>query len=106
MLYGVVGNLKGHIQKGQEKFFVFHQLQQFKMLSRPMKGLLLSFIVVFFIAALALWVAKIPVVKYYGFEAVFFSVIFGLIIRNCFGIPEWLKPAIQGEYFIKIGVVM
>lgn len=76
-----------------------------KMLSRPMKGLLLSFIVVFFIAALALWVAKIPVVKYYGFEAVFFSVIFGLIIRNCFGIPEWLKPAIQGEYFIKIGVV-
>ncbi|MBR6496291.1 MAG: putative sulfate exporter family transporter, partial [Rikenellaceae bacterium] len=76
-----------------------------KMLSRPMKGLLLSFIVVFFIAALALWIAKIPVVKYYGFEAVFFSVIFGLIIRNCFGIPEWLKPAIQGEYFIKIGVV-
>ena len=36
-----------------------------KMLSRPMKGLLLSFIVVFFIAALALWIAKIPVVKYF-----------------------------------------
>ncbi|MBQ7998890.1 MAG: putative sulfate exporter family transporter, partial [Bacteroidales bacterium] len=75
------------------------------LLKRPVKKLLGGFIFVFIIAALALWIAKIPFIKYYGFEAVFFSVIFGLIIRNCFHIPEWLKPAIQGEYFIKIGVV-
>jgi uncharacterized integral membrane protein (TIGR00698 family) len=75
------------------------------LLKRPVKKLLGGFIFVFVIAALALWIAKLPIVKYYGFEAVFFSVIFGLIIRNCFHIPEWLKPAIQGEYFIKIGVV-
>ncbi len=75
------------------------------MLKRPVKRLLGGFIFVFAIAGLALWLAKIPVIKYYGFEAVFFSVIFGLIIRNCFHIPEWLKPAIQGEFFIKIGVV-
>ncbi|MBR7157722.1 MAG: putative sulfate exporter family transporter, partial [Bacteroidales bacterium] len=73
------------------------------MLKRPVKRLLGGFIFVFAIAGLALWLAKIPVIKYYGFEAVFFSVIFGLIIRNCFHIPEWLKPAIQGEFFIKIG---
>ena len=76
-----------------------------KMLSRPLRGLLVSFIVVFTVALLAQWVAKIETIKYYGFEAVFFSVIFGLIIRNCFHIPDWLKPAIQGEFFIKIGVV-
>ena len=76
-----------------------------KLLGRPLKGLLLSFVVVFLLAALALWVAKIKTVSYYGFEAVFFSVIFGLIIRNCFHIPDWMKPAIQGEFFIKIGVV-
>ena len=75
------------------------------ILKRPLKGLLRSFIVIFAIAVLAQWVAKIPAVKFYGFEAVFFSVIFGLIIRNLFHIPEWLKPAIQGEFFIKIGVV-
>ena len=61
--------------------------------------------VVFAVSLLAQYIAKIPAVKYYGFEAVFFSVIFGLIIRNCFHIPDWLKPAIQGEFFIKIGVV-
>jgi uncharacterized integral membrane protein (TIGR00698 family) len=76
-----------------------------RLLSRPLKGLFWSFVVVFAISLLAQYIAKIPAVKYYGFEAVFFSVIFGLIIRNCFRIPDWLKPAIQGEFFIKIGVV-
>ena len=76
-----------------------------RLLSRPLRGLFWSFVVVFAVSLLAQFVAKLPVVKYYGFEAVFFSVIFGLIIRNCFHIPEWLKPAIQGEFFIKIGVV-
>ena len=75
------------------------------MLGREVAKLLRGFLFIFALAALALWVAKIPAVKYYGFEAVFFSVIFGLVINNCFGIPKWLKPAIQGEYFIKIGVV-
>lgn len=76
-----------------------------RLLNRAVKGIIPSFIVVFSIALLAQWIAKIDVVKFYGFEAVFFSVIFGLIIRNLFHIPEWLKPAIQGEFFIKIGVV-
>ena len=76
-----------------------------RLLSRPLKGLFWSFVVVFAVSLLAQYIAKIPAVKYYGFEAVFFSVIFGLIIRNCFRIPDWLKPAIQGEFFIKIGVV-
>ena len=76
-----------------------------RLLGRPMRGLLVSFIVIFAIAVLAQWVAKLEWVKFYGFEAVFFSLLFGLIIRNLFRVPEWLKPAIQGEFFIKIGVV-
>lgn len=76
-----------------------------RLLGRPMRGLLVSFIVIFTIAVLAQWVAKLEVVKFYGFEAVFFSVLFGLLVRNLFRVPEWLKPAIQGEFFIKIGVV-
>ena len=76
-----------------------------KLLGRPLRGLLVSFIVIFIIALAAQWVARLETVKYYGFEAVFFSVIFGLIIRNAFRVPEWLKPAIQGEFFIKIGVI-
>lgn len=76
-----------------------------KLLARPLKGLFWSFVVIFAVSILAQIVASVPIIKKFGFEAVFFSVIFGLIIRNVFRIPEWLKPAIQGEFFIKIGVV-
>ncbi len=75
------------------------------LLGRPIKKLLPSLAAVFIISLLAQVVAAIPAVSYYGFESVFFSVIFGLIIRNVFHTPEWMKPAIQSEFFIKIGVV-
>ena len=75
------------------------------MLGKKLKGLLLSFIVVFAVSLLAQVTAAIPQVSYYGFESVFFSVIFGLIIRNLFRVPNWMKPAIQSEFYIKIGVV-
>ncbi len=75
------------------------------LLGRPMRGLLPSLAAVFGISLLAQVTAAIPAVKYYGFESVFFSVIFGLLVRNLLHIPEWMKPAIQSEYYIKIGVV-
>lgn len=75
------------------------------LMKRPLRGMLPSLIVVFAISLLAQVVAKVPVIKSYGFESVFFSVIFGLLIRNLLHVPDWMKPAIQGEFFIKIGVV-
>ena len=75
------------------------------MLGKPLKGLVLSLAAVFAVSILAQIVASVPQVSYYGFESVFFSVIFGLLIRNLFRVPEWMKPAIQSEFFIKIGVV-
>ena len=75
------------------------------LLRRPLKGLLPSLVVVFAVSLLAQVVAKIPAVSYYGFESVFFSVLFGLLIRNVWRVPAWMKPAVQGEFFIKIGVV-
>ncbi|MDO4190596.1 MAG: putative sulfate exporter family transporter [Bacteroidales bacterium] len=76
-----------------------------KYLSRPLKGLLASFIVVFILALIAQFIANIGIVKEFGFEAVFFSVLIGLLIGNTIKIPDWMKPAIQGEFYIKIGVV-
>ena len=50
-----------------------------RLLSRPLKGLFRSFVVVFALALLAQYIAKIPQIKYYGFEAVFFSVSFFML---------------------------
>lgn len=75
------------------------------MLGKKCRGIALSLVAVFAVSLLAQITASIPQVSYYGFESVFFSVIFGLLIRNLFRVPEWMKPAIQSEFFIKIGVV-
>ncbi|WP_295937668.1 putative sulfate exporter family transporter [uncultured Alistipes sp.] len=76
-----------------------------RALRRPVKGIFLSLAAIFGISLLAQAVAAIPVLKEWGLESVFFSVIFGLVISNFFRVPAWLKPAIQSEFYIKIGIV-
>ena len=75
------------------------------VLQRKMVGIFLSLLVIFALSLGAQVVANIPIIKEWGLESVFFSVIFGLIVSNLFRVPEWLKPAIQSEFYIKIGIV-
>ncbi len=74
-------------------------------LKRSIRGTFLSLLVIFGLSLAAQVVANVGIIKEWGLESVFFSVIFGLIISNCFHVPAWLKPAIQSEFYIKIGIV-
>ena len=65
-----------------------------------------GFPIVFILSALSFFVAGNTAVSYYGLEVVFWALIFGLIISNIIGVPEWLKTAIKTEFFIKIGLVL
>ena len=42
----------------------------------------------------------------YGLEYVLWALIIGLLISNTIGVPDFLKPAIRTELFIKIGLVL
>jgi uncharacterized membrane protein YadS len=42
----------------------------------------------------------------WGIEYVIFSLALGLLISNTIGVPDWLKPAVQTEFFIKTGLVI
>ena len=75
------------------------------VMKRPVKGLLVSFVVIFVLTMIAQLLASIPFCKEYGLESVLFAVLLGLIISNVFGVPEWMKPAIQSEFYIKIGII-
>lgn len=75
------------------------------ILKKDIKGIFLSFLVIFALTLLAQLCASIPFCKKYGLEAVLFAVLFGLIISNFIGVPKWMKPAIQSEFYIKIGIV-
>ena len=39
-------------------------------------------------------------------EWAFWALLIGLLISNTVGVPEWLKPAIKTEFYIKTGLVM
>ena len=65
-----------------------------------------GFPIVFILSALSFFVAGNTTVVYYGLEVVFWALIFGLIISNTVGVPDWLKTAIKTEFFIKIGLVL
>lgn len=78
----------------------------FRFMKRDTKHLLPSFAAIFVIAAAAMYITRIPAIKTLGLESVLFSVAIGLIISNFIGIPQWLRPAMQSEFFIKTGLVV
>ncbi len=75
------------------------------IMGKSIRGVIPSIVAIFSLAMVAVTIAQIPEVKSLGLETVFFSVIIGLIISNVFGIPDWLRPAIQSEFYIKIGII-
>jgi uncharacterized integral membrane protein (TIGR00698 family) len=42
----------------------------------------------------------------WGIEYVIFALLLGLLISNTVGVPAWLRPAVQTEFFIKTGLVI
>lgn len=75
------------------------------ILQRPVRGVFVSFLAIFAIAQISQLIAALPLSKEYGLEPVFFSVLLGLIISNFFKVPQWMKTAIQSEFYIKIGII-
>ena len=75
-----------------------------------MSGKAVSFIkgfsVVFLLAVLAYLMSNQTTMKEYGIGYAAWAILFGLIISNTIGTPNWVKPAVQTEYFIKTGLVL
>jgi hypothetical protein len=65
-----------------------------------------TFPVVYILTMLALVIAGNSTIKYYGLEAVIFSLLIGLLISNLFALPEWFRSALSTELFVKIGLVL
>jgi uncharacterized integral membrane protein (TIGR00698 family) len=62
--------------------------------------------VIFVLAWLARFLAGNGLFVDWGIEYVIFALLLGLLISNTIGVPEWLKPAVQTEFFIKTGLVV
>lgn len=65
-----------------------------------------GFPVVFVIAWFSLFLAGNYTINDYGLEYVLWCLGLGLLISNTVGVPAWLKPAVQTEFYIKTGLVI
>ncbi len=61
---------------------------------------------VFLISWLSLFLAGNYSIHEYGLEYVLFCLILGLLVSNTVGVPNWMRPAVKTEFFIKSGLVI
>ena len=73
---------------------------------KPVKSILAGFPVVYALTIIALIIAGSPVASYLNLEAVIISLAIGLIIRNFFEVPDWLKASLSTELYVKIGLIL
>ncbi len=65
-----------------------------------------AFVGVFLLAILAYLMASQKFIKDYNLEYPLWALLVGLTISNTIGTPEWLKPALRTEFYIKTGLVL
>lgn len=65
-----------------------------------------GFVGIFLLALLANVMASQVVMKHYGLSYALWALVLGLLISNTTGVPNWLKPAMKTELYIKTGLVV
>ena len=70
------------------------------------KSFIPGFVVIFLLAIVSQFASSFSIFKNLGLETVLFSLVIGLIIGNCFRMPQWLSNAVQTELYVKIGLVL
>ncbi|KJS19144.1 MAG: membrane protein [Clostridiaceae bacterium BRH_c20a] len=76
-----------------------------KVMGEDVKGFLIAFPVVFILATIAYVFGAQATMKKY-IEYAFWALVVGLAVSNTVKTPDWLKPAVKTEYYIKTGLVL
>ncbi len=60
----------------------------------------------FLLAVLAIIIGNQATMRKYGFGDVLWAIVLGMLVSNTIGTPNFIKEALQTEYFIKTGLVL
>ncbi len=66
----------------------------------------IGFIGLFLFTVLALTMGGQSDMRYYGIGTEAWAIILGMVVANTVGTPNWMKPALQVEFYIKTGLVL
>ena len=69
-------------------------------------GYVLAFVAIFILAILSFVIANQNTINAYGLSYAAWALLLGLLVSNTIGTPEWLKPAVRTEMYIKAGLVL
>ncbi|SDB61900.1 conserved hypothetical integral membrane protein [Desulfonatronum thiosulfatophilum] len=69
-------------------------------------NLMKGFWFVFLLAVVAEMIGNQTTMREYGFGGLIWAILGGMLISNTVGVPNFLKPALQTEYYIKTGLVL
>ncbi len=67
---------------------------------------MIGFTGVFAIAVMSYFLSGQATMKHYGIGYAAWAIAIGMIIANTVGTPNWVKPALKVEFFIKTGLVL
>jgi len=76
------------------------------MMGMPLKKFLGGFVLVFLVGLVAYVLQSQVSFKSIGLGYALWAIVLGIFISNTFGIPDWLRPALKHELFIKTGLVL
>ncbi len=66
----------------------------------------IAFAVIFALGTLAYVLAGQSFIKQYNLEYALWALMAGLLISNTVGAPDWLRPAMRTEFYVKTGLVL
>ena len=76
-----------------------------KIQGGDLKKYIPAFLMLFFLAIIVRLISAEFTLNRY-LEWAFWALIVGLLVSNTVGVPEWLKPAVRTEFYIKVGLVV
>lgn len=76
-----------------------------KLQGESVKKYIPAFIALFVIAVFVRFISAEYTLNRY-LEWAFWALLIGLLISNTVGVPDWLKPAVKTEFYIKTGLVI
>jgi uncharacterized membrane protein YadS len=71
-----------------------------------LRRFLLAFAAVFLIALIAYLGEVQETFNYWGLAYPLWAIVLGLVISNTIGLPEWMRPAVRTELYMKVGLVL
>ena len=76
-----------------------------KIQGGDLKKYIPAFLMLFFLAIVVRLISAEFTLNRY-LEWAFWALIIGLLVSNTVGVPDWLKPAVRTEFYIKVGLVI